>query len=156
METSEKVDKSKWGPGPWQSEPDRVEWRHLGFACLMRRQPESGHWCGYVAVPPGHPWHGRGYSGVFDPESCEYVVQPLPVDVHGGLTYADKCNGPICHVPQPGEPDDVWWLGFDCAHHRDLTPGHMAFAGPADVYRTADYVRAEVESLARQALEAAK
>lgn len=74
-----------------------------GFACLIRRT-NIGIWCGYVAVPPGHPWHGKHYDAV-------------DADVHGGLTYAEPCSGEICHVPQPGESDDVWWLGFDCGHY---------------------------------------
>jgi hypothetical protein len=38
------------------------------------------------------------------------------------LTYADKCDGPVCHEPKSGEPDNVWWLGFDCAHSFDVSP----------------------------------
>lgn len=98
-----------------------------------------GAWCGYVAVPPGHALHGRGYD---DPD----------VDVHGGLTYADACHGPICHVPKPGEPDDVWWFGFDCAHAWDMSPGSLQFHRPMpdEVYRTVEYARRETESLAEQ------
>lgn len=65
---TEPVDKSSWGDGPWQQEPDRAEWTHRGLPCLA---------------------------------------------VHGGLTYSDRCHDDICHVPAPGEPDDVWWFGFD-------------------------------------------
>lgn len=135
------IDKSSWGPGPWQSEPDRVEFEHAGFPCLMLRQPRLGHWCGYVAVPPGHPWHGKGYDDV-------------DARAHGGLTYAEKCSGGVCHVPKPGEPDDVWWLGFDCAHLGDFSPvGNSqpyAFGSPEE-YRDAEWVRREVERLAAQA-----
>lgn len=145
METTKHpaVDKSGWGPGPWQDEPDRKEWKHAGLPCLMSRGP-SGHWCGYVAVPPGHPAHGKHYDGV-------------DVNVHGGLTYADKCQGAICHVPEPGDPDDVWWLGFDCAHARDLSPKSRAWEaanGYAPIrdeeYRGVPYVTAETERLAEQ------
>lgn len=87
-------DKSDWGAGPWQDEPDRVEWDHAGLPCLAARSPTGGNWCGYAAVPPGHPLHGQDYNAV-------------DVDVHGGLTYADRCGGHICHVPKPGEPEDV-------------------------------------------------
>lgn len=31
----------------------------------------------------------------------------------------------ICHVPGEGEPDDVWWFGFDCAHASDFCPGYQ-------------------------------
>ncbi len=158
MKTETTIDKSKWGPGPWQTEPDRVEFECLGLPCLMVRQQDAGHWCGYVAVPPGHPWHGMDFAGSFDQDD-----RP---EVHGGLTYSEKCQGKVCHVPKLGEPDDVWWLGFDCAHAWDFRPGdasHMqslglaAFPRPPDqVYRSHNYVKAEVARLAAQAKKAAR
>ena len=143
------VDKSTWGDGPWQQEPDRVQWEHAGLDCLMVRVQTHGAWCGYVGVPQGHPAHGKGY----DDASLESI------EVHGGLTYADACQGRICHVPAPGRPDDVWWLGFDTAHCFDLSPSMSArmksygldrepFA--SEVYRDQAYVAAETEALARQ------
>lgn len=143
--------KPEWGTGPWDDEPDRKEWQSRGFPCLARRNI-MGAWCGYVAVPPGHPWHGKDIYGV-------------DVNVHGGPTYAAACDGEdICHKPPPGEPDDVWWIGFDCAHAGDLIPGlafeKRVFADfsalfPNFAYRDLAYVCAEVESLAEQA-EAAR
>lgn len=145
------IDKSQWPDGPWKDEPDRKEWRHLGLPCLMVRQKNHGAWCGYVAVPPGHPLHGVHY------DECD-------VSVHGGLTYSDKCHGRVCHVPAPGEPDDVWWLGFDCAHCGDRTPAadlspewyDFGSTDLRDVYRTASWVEAEVNRLAGQILAAAR
>jgi hypothetical protein len=154
----EVVDKSAWGDGPWNTEPDRAEWKHAGLPCLAVRHPRSGHWCGYAAVPPGHPEHGHDYD-------------TPNVDVHGGLTYAKACEGDVCHVPKPGEPDDVWWFGFDCAHAGDFSPyentmprrypwsttaySHeraMAAVDDWDVekYRTLDYVCEETNRLAEQ------
>jgi hypothetical protein len=113
-----------------------------------------GVWCGYAAVPPGHPYHGKRYDEV-------------DVEVHGGLTYAAACAGEICHKPAAGEPHDVWWFGFDCGHAWDLAPGYSKvvdevrnMAGleprprfPDEVYRDAAYVRSEVEQLAEQLAE---
>lgn len=99
--------------GPWQNEPDRVEFEHKGFPCLMVRQPHSGHWCGYVGLPPGHKFYQKDYQEI------EWAA-----DAHGGLTYSNACQGDVCHTPKEGEPDDVWWLGFDCAHSGDYCPGH--------------------------------
>jgi hypothetical protein len=142
-----KVDKSTWGAGEWQNEPDRVDFVHAGFACLALRRDHMGQWCGYVGVPREHPAYGKGYHDV-------------DVEVHGGLTYAHECDGIICHVPAPGMPDDVWWLGFDCAHAGDLVPGmdaDLRSIGIADrewmrwlEYRALPYVRREIESLAAQ------
>lgn len=112
------VDKSSWPPGPWHDEgADREDWVHLGYPCFVRRHDEHGNWCGYVAVAHGHPYYGFHY------ESPE--VQSILV--HRGMTYSAACSGHICHVPQPGEPDDVWWFGFDCGHGAvDMLPGMVA------------------------------
>jgi hypothetical protein len=136
------------GEGPWLTESDRIEWRSQGFVCLVHRNMPMGFWCGYVGVEPGHPWHGRSYSDLED-----------TVDVHGCLTYSDACSGHICHVPEPGEPEHLWWLGFDLGHAFDLQPGMeqkyrgrmMSFGA---VYRDEAYVRAQVEGLAAQARQA--
>lgn len=156
------IDKSGWGEGPWQEEPDKVQFADeaTGLPCLIKRQPSLGHLCGYVGVPPGHPAYEVDYDDVRVPSGDE---DGWPV-VHGGLTFSDHCRpGPeaeaICHVPAPGEPDDVWWLGFDCAHGGDLAPGMRAAlvaAGsalsgyPGDTYRDIEYVRAETARLAQQ------
>lgn len=147
----------KWGPGPWVDEPDHVEFRHNGVPCLMRRHPSSGHWCGYAAVEPGHPWHGKNYSGHWSENDDDYTPSPIDADVHGGLTYAAKCAGDICHVAQPGEPDDVWWLGFDFAHSGDFCPssgGRERRVYFGESYKGAGYVRAECKRLAEQIIAA--
>lgn len=136
-------------PGPWQGEPDKIVWidPSTDLDCMIIRGP-VGALCGYVAVPPGHPCHGKGYDDV-------------DVRVHGGLTYANECGGHICHVPQEGRPDDVWWLGFDCAHALDLTPALIRFHEmhgidnpfKNDVYRDVEYVTNEVTQLAAQLKE---
>jgi hypothetical protein len=147
-----RLPKSEWGDGPWQDEPDRELWRHeSGYPLLAVRGPQ-GAWCGYVGLPPGHPWHGQG-------------PWDLGVEVHGGLNYAGPCSGEVCHVPGPGESDDVWWLGFDCNHAFDLWPAIAANLRtlPGDYgsilgghYWTLDEVREEVLRLAQQAIDAAR
>jgi len=103
------------------------------------------------------------------------------VEVHGGLTYANACSGHICHVPKQGEPDDVWWFGFDTSHAGDFSPEldliirkcggrrdvepydhdraialHAVDWSAADVYRTLDYVQQETNRLADQLAVRAK
>ena len=78
---------------------------------------------GYVGVPPGHPWFGKGYNDI----DCS---------VHGGLTYGE-------HKAPTFEPDGYYWVGFDC-HHR----------GDDEHNCPESYVRAEVESLRKQAEKA--
>lgn len=157
------VDKSDWGDGLWQDEPDRVEWREGDLVALALRGP-GGAWCGYVGVPPGHPYHGKDYDDV-------------DVDVHGGLTYARECmdlaevkkyrpeethDSIICHVPEEDEPEELWWLGFDCSHAGDYAPRHeRSLAKVRDEayrseyvrhlqYRDLSYVKNEVLGLVRQ------
>lgn len=142
-----KVDKSTWDRGPWDKEPDYKFFEYEGLPCIIRRGEHIGSWCGYVAVPLGHPWHGVDYGNV-------------DANVHGGLTYSDKCQGHICHIPKPGEADDVWWLGFDCGHSYDLSPAYHAsfksFSFSAEcVYRDMEYVLKETVELAKQAKAAA-
>lgn len=138
-------------------------WNHVwvdeitGLDCMIHRAP-LGNLCGYVAVPPGHPCHS------LDIHETHRVVD---VCVHGGLTYAAACQDTgddshgICHTPEPGRPRDVWWLGFDCAHHGDATPGldhTLASLGYGDLgsrgeYRTFDYVLRQTVQLAHQLAE---
>jgi hypothetical protein len=148
------IDRAKWPSGPWDGEPDKVQWpdAKTGLPCLAVRNSRSGHWCGYVGVAEGHPLFGRNYNDV-------------SLDVHCGLTFSDKCQpreteaSGICHVPAPGESDHVWWLGFDCAHCDDLSPGDLQMYKemgrlwkPFDgqVYRSLDYVKGQCAHLAQQ------
>jgi len=67
----------------------------------------------------------------------------------------------ICHLAAPGEPEPVWWLGFDCAHSGDFLPGlestlrsmprleaYESVLG--ETYKNVAYVTDECRQLARQ------
>ena len=73
------------------------KWEHAGTICAIRHGV-FGVPCGYVRVPEGHPFHGRGY------DECD-------VDAWGGLTYSGALDG-----------EDGWWIGFDMAHPGDIAP----------------------------------
>lgn len=133
------VDRAGWPAGPWDGEPDRMQWAHAGLACLALRN-SGGYWCGYVGVPAGHVALG---------------VEKEDFDVHGGITYGPSlCEGIICHVPEPGMPHDVMWLGFDCAHCDDYYPAiNRGFSAELHIggkYRDVAYIRKETERLAAQ------
>jgi len=142
----------QWGPGP-QDEPDRIEWRAPGSSLpRMALRGPLGAWCGYVGVPEGHPLHGRKAWGTGATDAQRSAAVDA-LDVHGGITYAEACAGNICHLPQPGESDHVWWFGFDCAHAWDVIPSMAArfpSFGAGDTYRDLAYIIAEVEGLATQ------
>jgi hypothetical protein len=119
---------------------------HYELTGLIVRN-RSGALCGYVGVGSDHPLFEVKYDRM------------AQFDVHGGLTYSDHCQGGICHVPDPGEPDNIWWLGFDCGHGGDLIPAYRSITATRGLfngtYRNVDYVRAQCESLAEQLVEVA-
>ena len=140
-----KIDRTDWPKGEWDNEPNRVDFVHAGYACLALRN-HNGVCCGYVGVPSNHKFYKANYNDV-------------NVDVHGGLTYANVCSTPICHIPQPGMPDDVFWFGFDCNHYMDYSPGMAAIENKFgweptisrdQIYRNIEYVTNEIKSLAEQ------
>lgn len=145
-----------WPSGPWDNEPDKMQRSDstTGLPCLAVRHRTRGHWCGYVGLPPDHPLHGKGYS-----------EEGVDFNVHGGITYSALCapeeieTQGICHVPEPGEPEHVWWFGFDCAHAWDFSPQDKKYADERgypftlsydETYRTLDYVQSQCSLLARQ------
>jgi len=98
-----------------------------------------GYRCGYVRIPPGHPWHGKGYDD----------IEPYP-EVHGGLTFAR----PDVDCGKGGDDND-WWLGFDCAHYMDAPdpslPGYRPDMPAYGSIKTTSYVAGQCRSLAKQA-----
>jgi len=133
-------DRSAWGRGPWDDEPDYAHWidEKTGLPCLVVRN-NLGGLCGYVGVGAPHAMYENDYALHYD------------IHVHGGLTYSDACQGMICHDPEEGE-DHVWWFGFDCAHAGDSAPS-IGISNSRDTYRDMAYVISEVEDLARQLKE---
>lgn len=150
------IDKSTWPDGPWQGEPDKMQFADeaTGYPCLIKRNA-VGALCGYVGVAEGHPAFMKDYDH-------ELVIG---LEVHGGLTYSDlgqhmdMPSKGICHLPEEGEPDTVWWLGFDCAHAWDYAPGWTSSIGREldlgddTAYRDVPFVRAECAKLAAQLSE---
>ena len=134
--------KEKMPDGEWQQEPDKKQWtdEKTKLPCLIVRNP-LGALCGYVGVPPTHPYYQRDYN------NCD-------VSAHGGLTFAGKCHPQegdrgICHIAPP-EEDEVWWLGFDCAHLGDYVPGMGKFFNEQGTYKHIAYVEDECRELAEQ------
>lgn len=136
-------------PVELSTEPDYFRWidGQSSYACAIRRHPQLQHLCGYLGLPAGHPWHGKDY------DHCQ-MIDGEWAEVHGGLTYAAD--------HEPGEkPDGLWWIGFDCAHAGDWSPGlDRAPRNYGDDYRETykdfKYVTRELEELAAQALRHAR
>lgn len=57
--------------------------------------------CAYVGIPATHPLAGHGYDN-------------LPVDAHGGLTYAGGLPNELAR------DDGLYWYGWDYGHAGDF------------------------------------
>ena len=103
----------------------------LEFECFIRRMNHSGHLCGYVILTLDNDYFGMDYDDI-------------PVDCHGGLTYAS-------------DEGSNWVIGFDCAHLGDLQPfyNEMEWFG-GGVYRDMEFVTGECESICEQIAEKSK
>lgn len=128
--------------------PDRVlaKGDHAGFEWMVTHNGQ-GYRCGYVRIPVGHLWHGKGY-------------EEIDADVHGGLTFSEPDK--VCGK---GGADNAWWVGFDCAHSGDgqdpmLPNGDVdewtAMLGQHGTIRTQEYAEANCHSLCEQARVAAR
>ena len=88
-----------------------------GYLALVTLTP-MGHRCGYVVVNKNHPAYGKEYYTFTDSEPINPTEQAINnIEVHGGLTYADKLKFKVEHVTEPKE--DTWVFGFDAAHCDD-------------------------------------
>lgn len=127
---------------PWETEPDRLDWVHepTRYKCKIKRHPDFFHLNGYVGVPYGHVWYGQSYNDT-------NVPQP---GVHGGVTFTGR-------MPET-KGRAVWWVGFDCGHAGDMSPGILMKLMDIDFdttgrlyleeYRDIDYVRNQCNALA--------
>ncbi len=136
-----------WPSGPWDDEPDELDFAFGDVRCRIVRHPRLGMLNGYVAIPPSHPWYGKSYDDL-DPDEGDGV------EVHGGLTFAGTFDE-ATYATADGQP--LWWVGFDTGHAGDYQPGMTDLGIPnpwPGEYRTLNYVRGECEHLARQAIRA--
>lgn len=144
------MDKSAWGDGPWQTEQDFLEWVDgaTNLRCMIVRA-EWGHLCGYVGVPASHPSFQQDV----------FTMKDRPA-AHGGCNF---------NAESDTEQGRVWWIGFDCGHAFDLSPGALPLmekmGGMGDtvrkimrtftdhdcrIYRDWGYVQNQVAQLALQ------
>lgn len=121
---SKLIDKSEWGEGPWQDEPDELNYEERGFRCLLIRSV-FGAWVAYVEIPKDHPWYMNEDTPIYS------------IDVHGGVSY----YGNNYH-------DTPWLIGFDCNHFTDYMPGRETeMRRDPELYR----MHKKIESFRRKA-----
>lgn len=146
--------------GPWRGEYEKISWvdQATGLNCIILRQ-RDGTLSGYVGVEIAHPLFGYAHEAVPD---------ALGLHIHGGLTYASRCEAKVpepisvCHTPsRPAKKpqlnlahrsidEDVWWFGFDTNHETDLVPmgQNRALRESGQTYRDQHFVYRECVRLA--------
>jgi len=129
------------------------KFEHAGLQCIIRPGGFEG-FCGYVAVPEGHPLHGVDYGaecaalaeahklalqgpvgkrGVMTLFRGDVACPETVFNVHGSLTFSGAFRR------EPELDPSLWWFGFDTAHAND---------GPS--VQNVEYVTEECKSLADQ------
>lgn len=128
--------RGRWGRGPWEDEPDHIEWIQDNIYCAIQRTP-MGTLCGYVGVPHGHPLYGVTH------DDCRMGM----LDVHGGLSFSAR-DLPGREVPFTGH---LWWFGFHCAGRSDFVPEETMRYGTQNIenYKNLSFVMNEVACVAR-------
>lgn len=124
---------------PWLTEPNELRWtdEDTGLECLIKRNPELLHLCGYVKIDPTNALYGKKYTG----ES---------LNVHGSVTWQGKLEA---------DKDAAYYIGFDCGHFNDYVPGMANFHVQSGlhpdrwgIYRDIEFVKAECAILAAQVI----
>ena len=113
---------------------------HIGkYRCIIMQQ-ETGHLCGYVDLPKGHP--------VADYEDYEDFWDS-DIQVHGGITYMENYLHDSANNEREGN-----WIGFDCAHAGDRIPAYSdMYITKHDTFKNRNYVRKELDKLVKQLKE---
>jgi len=162
-----------WGYGEWVEEPDECYWEYRGLKCEIKRHAQieneslagMGHLCGYVILPKDHPW-----------EEMEY--DKINVDVHGGITYSRiledgltqigfDCAHFVDETPfttekmlkfmmTQVEKDSEQYFRYRESLERMMDTKSLRLFQTKKTYRNIDFVKAECEKLADQAIEALK
>ncbi len=144
-------------PGPWQDEPDHFLCLDSasGYYCEIKRVSRlrsCGWLCGYVYIPSDHPFIEKlrdTIDKISSPQNQkDYLMDELEerFNIHGGITKMEESSSVIV-------PDNMWVIGFDCAHAKDLIPGDTNPDLENEVYRDFNFVKSEVDSLAKQLFE---
>lgn len=113
-----------------KAEPGHVfsDFEESGIRVRVLRGPAS--LCAYVGVPTDHPLVGFRYDDI-------------PLDVHGGLTYAGA--GLI------GLGKDLYWFGWDYAHSGDYCVYYDTTGIGSDRTHEKRWLPGEVAAEAREA-----
>lgn len=102
---------------PWVAVEGGGVYKNYEFLIVLNT---IGHRCGYVAIPPSHPFNNTPLEKYeFAGKTREhYNYDQLDIDCHGGLTYMDREHSLKDLLPIPCND---FWIGFDCGHCFDAS-----------------------------------
>lgn len=133
------IDRSGWPAGEWDNERNFYEFKFEELDCLILRMPKMGHLCGYVKLPRQHPFYDNWNDWI-------------DIDVHGGITYAQfTSEDDFIYKFMPETTD--YWLGFDCGHSTDISPGidsTVLREKYGITYKNVEFVKKQLANLASQ------
>lgn len=144
-------DKSTWGEGDWQNEPDQAQWISKSLPCLIIRN-SNGNFCAYIGVPATHPYYNKHHDDVvlYAHGNVNFSGKQIPKDDK----QAEDCDS------ADSTNETVWWFGFSCDHVCDYQPAkHIRNQSDDQIaidtanngtYRNIHYVMCEVETLVGQ------
>jgi hypothetical protein len=104
---------------------------------------------------PTHEWYEAVRRGDTDQMTRDKVLNELARTASYEEWAAACMPHLICHVPLPGRPAKVHWIGFDCSHALDYQPAYdnaILLIG-MEGYKDMDYVIGECTRLAQQLKE---
>jgi hypothetical protein len=120
------VDKSKWGRGEWDTEPDFSSWIDNETGYLLEIHRYHGALNGYVTIP-----------------TALEIDQYAAFGYHYTITFNNV-----------DKPNNHRRLGFDCGHGGDYNPSYSAIPEMEGLsfgltYRNFEYVKQCVERMAK-------
>jgi hypothetical protein len=99
--TQNRANRSRWGPGPWQDEPDYDHLVVAGLPCQLHRNSFSS-WTGQVGLSKGHK--------LYEVWSGEEIARQ--VQVQGKVQMAFWLGGHEYTPPANGH-SGTWWVHVD-------------------------------------------
>ena len=120
-----------------QKEGNYKAFEYKGYKCRILRMGEGMapeyrlfNLCGYVLLTKEDKYYGKD-------------ADAIPYAAHGGLNYSSH--------KLSNQPEEWWWIGFDCGHGCDISmPYQLNCELSSAVYRTMDYVEQELKQLVDQ------
>lgn len=115
--------------------------------------PITGTWCGYVKLPPKHP-----YIAVLRKTHKETLFDNKKIDVHNFRDLPIKCHGNLSFGTKVEFDNQKftkgWWIGWDYGHKGDYAPKLTLKKGRKERFYSEKEVITECKAVIKQVLDA--